>query len=183
MPPMTPPTIFFEEEDRPELPVEPSSFPLSPGAPDAEADAAAMTLLVVWTLLRVLLPLTDITVVSNRWVTMPVRLDTVDEAPVVCVETVGFVELLDPVVVRTCDDASLTVEAAGVCEGLRDVVAVLSFEEGALVEVMIAALTEEGKDTVAGVEEGGTDPGADVGAADVDEALVKAPVPTGMFWR
>ncbi len=81
MPPMTPPTIFLEDVESPEPLPEPPLFPLSPGAPDDEAEAAAMTLVVVWTLLTVLLPLTATIVVLICWVTLPVRLDELfDEA-------------------------------------------------------------------------------------------------------
>jgi len=81
MPPMTPPTIFLEDVESPEPLLEPPLFPLSPGAPDDEAEAAAMTLVVVWTLLTVLLPLTATIVVLICWVTLPVRLDELfDEA-------------------------------------------------------------------------------------------------------
>lgn len=73
MPPTTPPTIFLDDDERPDLPESPLS-PLSAGAPDDEvADCAAMTLLVVVAMLIVLLPLTDTTVVTTCWVTLPVR--------------------------------------------------------------------------------------------------------------
>lgn len=108
---MTPPTIFFEDGERPEPLPEPPLFPLSPGALDDDADAAAMTLLVVWTLLKVLLPLTDTTVVLNCWVTLPVRLDKADDEAVEWVELRDIVEARDSVVVRTCEDDALTVDA------------------------------------------------------------------------
>lgn len=72
MPPTTPPTIFLDDDERPELPESPLS-PLSAGAPDDEAADAAITLLVVLAMLIVLLPLTETTVVTTCWVTLPVR--------------------------------------------------------------------------------------------------------------
>ena len=60
---MTPPMIFFEEDDSPELP---SSSPLPPFRPgEVVAEAAATTVLDLTTLLKVLVPLTEIMVVST----------------------------------------------------------------------------------------------------------------------
>ena len=62
----------------PELP-DPPLVPTSPGAPDVAA-AASTTLLAVLTLLKVLLPLTETTVVRNCAVTLPVlEEDAVEE--------------------------------------------------------------------------------------------------------
>ena len=97
MPPMTPPTIFLDFDDRPVLLPGLPVFPFSPRAPDDEADAAAMTLLVVWTLLMVLLPLTETIVVLICWVTLPVRLDKVVDEAVECTEPPEVVEDLDSV--------------------------------------------------------------------------------------
>ena len=62
-------TLFVDDEI-PELP-EPPLLPTSPGTLD-EAAAASTTLLEVETLLKVLLPLTETTVVRICCVTLPV---------------------------------------------------------------------------------------------------------------
>ena len=69
-PPTTPPITLFVDDDIPELP-EPPLLPTSPGTLDVAA-AASTTLLEVETLLKVLLPLTEITVVRISCVTLPV---------------------------------------------------------------------------------------------------------------
>lgn len=61
---------FFVDDESPELP-EPPLLPTSPGTVD-DAAAASTTLLDVETLLKVLLPLTEMTVVRICCVTLPV---------------------------------------------------------------------------------------------------------------
>ena len=61
---------FLVDDDIPELPP-PLLLPTSPGTLDV-AEAASTTLLEVETLLKVLLPLTEITVVRISCVTLPV---------------------------------------------------------------------------------------------------------------
>jgi len=83
-PPTTPPMIFFDELDNPEL-VPPELLPLSPGAVDevADAEAASTIWLVVTTLLKVLLPLTEMIVVTTAWALLVcedvVLIDSTDE--------------------------------------------------------------------------------------------------------
>ena len=67
-PPTTPPITFFVDAEIPELPP-PLLLPTSPGTLD-EAAAASTTLLEVETLLIVLLPLTETTVVRIPCVTL-----------------------------------------------------------------------------------------------------------------
>lgn len=78
--------IFFEELDSPELdPVE--VLPLRPGAVDevADAEAASKTWLEVTTLLNVLLPLTEIIVVTTASVLLLCGeieiFDSIEESP------------------------------------------------------------------------------------------------------
>ena len=78
---------FFVEDEIPEVP-EPLLPPTSPGILD-EAAAASTTLLEVETLLKVLLPLTEITVVSISCVTLPVLKEAVDDADRVAVSAVA----------------------------------------------------------------------------------------------
>lgn len=64
--------IFFELDDRPELP----SLLLPPSTSGADVeDAAGMTVLEVDTVLKVLLPLTEIIVVTIWEVMLPVDFD------------------------------------------------------------------------------------------------------------
>lgn len=63
--------IFLEESDRPELDP-PELLPFRPGelVDVAAAEAASTTWLLVTTLLKVLLPLTEMMVVTTAWVTL-----------------------------------------------------------------------------------------------------------------
>ena len=70
--------IFLDDEDRPVLPP-PPLLPFRPGAEDAEADSAATIVLDVDTLLIVLLPFTEMIVVSTSWVVLPVNLACDDD--------------------------------------------------------------------------------------------------------
>ena len=86
IPPTTPPMIFFEEFDSPEL-VPPELLPLRPGVAEdvVEAEAASTTWLEVTTLLKVLLPLIEIIVVTTASVLLlrgeTVSVESTDTAP------------------------------------------------------------------------------------------------------
>lgn len=84
---MTPPMIFLELSDKPELDP-PESPPLRDGELEevAAAEAASTTRLLVTTLLKVLLPLTEMMVVTTAWVTLlwgavVVLAPLIDDAP------------------------------------------------------------------------------------------------------
>ncbi len=85
IPPTTPPMIFFVEFDNPEL-VPPELLPLRPGDVEVvDAEAASTTWLVVTTLLKVLLPLTEIIVVTTASVLLlcgeVVAVDSTEKTP------------------------------------------------------------------------------------------------------
>ena len=88
----------------PELP-DPPLVPTSPGAPDVAA-AASTTLLAVLTLLKVLLPLTETTVVRNCAVTLPVLEEDAGEVERELISEVT--EGVDSVERADCDRALVT---------------------------------------------------------------------------
>lgn len=114
IPPTTPPTIDLLFDERPELP-DPPLFALSPGLPEDEAKAAAITRLDVETELKVTLPLVEIIVVTIFCVTLPVGVvldDVVWEDPSFDVEDFDSSEVLDFARASVGDDVVELVFAA-----------------------------------------------------------------------
>ena len=157
----------------PELP-DPPLPPTSPGAPDVAA-AASTTLLVVWTLLKVLLPLTETTVVRNCAVTLPVlEEDTIEVERVLepaftdCVDFVARVDcdwtLGTDAWVVWLETAVVAVKLFAEVEGLESAVCVLVGDESDVAvgvpEAVIVAATEA---DVGAVKEGFAPPAVIVG--------------------
>ena len=155
--------VFFVEDEMPELP-DPPLPPTSPGAPDVAA-AASTTLLVVWTLLKVLLPLTETTVVRNCAVTLPVlEEDTIEGVERVLkpafTEDVDFVARVDCNWTLVMDAWIVWLETA--------VVAVKLFAEVEGLESVVCVLVGDESDVAIGVTEAVT-----VAAAEADVGVVK----------
>ena len=98
--------IFLEFEESPEL--APPPLPWMPGVEEEDADAAATMVWDVLTLLIVLLPLTETSVVNTCWVMLPVfwavGLDVIDEGLSVN-EVKGLLEPWRTVAVDGFDDS------------------------------------------------------------------------------
>ena len=143
-----------------------------------------MTLLVVWTLLNVLLPLTDTIVVLTCWVMLPVRLEVVDVA-VECAELLEVTVDLDSSEECDCDVVESVTDACVVCDDSCDRVTVVSDKEEPVAEMVDPVSVEVGADEALATLEAGVVNAADVTVAvvGVGDGVVETPVPTGMFWR
>lgn len=177
--PTTPPMMLFECDDRPELPP-PELLPLRPAAPEAEAvaDSAAMTLLVVWTLLKVLLPLTEITVVTTACVTLPVFFDEVVPESLDFEEASNVVDDLDSAELTGEDCVLVIVGSVADVDVVEGVVAPL-VEDEVVVEAVVWASTDDVVDSTFGIVEVDDGVVEVVGVEEMADVVDEAAVPIG----